>query len=184
MSVVLVAPGRALPLAFQIDAHFRGDAEPFMLRGSPATTARIDAALAKLPYDLKTVRVEGFYQPPGEARPRQTLPGWADESQVPATVSSDTLARVVYQMARAFVEGFGPRGTPPEVYITTIAVTATGEKPPQKKRRKAPTVFRQTRYRDRETGYYVSKEKWSRERKRLKKGKRGRYVRVRETRIT
>lgn len=174
----LDAAPAALPLAFEAGQHLTGQALPYLSSGSPLESDGLAAALAGEGLGLHPVTISGFYAAEEGA---VNLSPWTRTIEVAGTLDPDTLARLIHQESRQFMEGVKTRtgGTVPELYVTSIQIgdgpPPKKEKPPKKKRR--PKIVTVIRYRDSKTGRLVGRSTWKRSRSHLPKGKRGRYVR-------
>lgn len=194
----LEAAAEELPLGFQVADTLSGDKPPFRAVGMGALAGpELDNALAREGVGLKTITISASYSEySGQAR----LLDYTDTLETAGTLDAQTLAGFVYAHARQLIQNQknAKKGTPPEIFVKSITIGQPGEPelepepdeeetetPKRKpKRPESPPEPRRprkrvTRYRDTLTGHFVKQATWKRSRARLKKGKRGRYVRVR-----
>ena len=203
MAIRLYAEPHTLPLGWEVRQRLTGQKReaPYRL-GSPtgpvATPELINRELAKLRglVDV-TVHIEHRVAPDSLELDDTTihLPG-LHAPPAPFSLDANTIGTAFFRELKPYVDTYrnAQGGTPGEVYATEIIIEqrpAFGVREPPRRIQPPEEKYESViRYRDRETGKYVSADKWRRSRaaKRgaaKRSGKRagaGRYVRVVEQR--
>jgi len=121
---------------------------------------------------------------------QETLDPWEEQSYSVGTLDHGALARVIHALTRNFVGRFRKGESPPEVYVTDIAIIPKGSRGGIiEKSRSQPKVRTRTHYRDTVTGHFITRATYERSRRAIRaaakrkgaKPGRGRFIRTTET---
>lgn len=173
----LLAPEGELPLAFQQYEHLAtGTATPFLDAGTgrPLRMARLDDALGAEGIGTKHIAITLAYSDTGGGALQETTVA----TDVIGTLDAQGLARVIHAQARQFAGKKRPGESPPEMFVTAIAITTRKPKAPPKARRARGVKGRPVRqyvkvrnprtgklasrpiYRDKTTGRFAKRAEW------------------------